>query len=36
MIFLSTFLDSIGIFDCRLPGVYNVFEILSYIDVCVH
>ena len=32
--FLSTFLDSIGGFHCRLPGVYNVFEILSYIDVC--
>ena len=22
--FLSTFLDSIGIFDCRLPGVWSL------------
>ena len=26
--FLSTFLDSIGVFDCSLPGVFTAHKII--------
>ena len=38
--FLSTFLDSIGIFDCRLPGVVLVLlytiEIAKWFQITIH
>ena len=30
--FWSTFLDSIGVFDCRLPGVFFVIVAMLLID----